>query len=129
MARFAAERQTLALMDHLGLPGLDAGATDTGPFFVMELVHGIKITDDCDQHRLSTVERLRLFVVCQAVQHAHQKGIIHRDLKPSNILVTYNDPGSPGCSKVSASPKPRPISSSQVTVFTRFEMFIGTPAI
>src|SRR3974390_709065 len=97
VARFAAERQALALMDHPGIARvLDAGATDTGrPFFVMELVHGLKITDYCEQHRLSTVDRLRLFVsVCQAVQHAHQKGVIHRDLKPSNILVTEHDTAS-----------------------------------
>src|SRR2546425_804334 len=72
---------------------LDAGATDTGrPFFVMELVRGIKITDYCDQNKLATGERLELFVqVCRAIQHAHQKGIIHRDIKPSNILVTPHD--------------------------------------
>ena len=91
IARFEAERQALALMDHPNIAKvLDAGATDTGrPYFVMELVRGIRITDYCDQHNLSTHERLDLFIqVCHAVQHAHQKGIIHRDLKPSNILVT-----------------------------------------
>ena len=132
VARFAAERQALAMMEHPGIARvLDAGATDTGrPFFVMELVHGIKITDYCEQHRLSTVERLRLFVpVCQAVQHAHQKGIIHRDLKPSNILVTSND-GVPlpkvidfGIAKATSD-----IQLTDKTLFTRFEMFIGTPA-
>ena len=94
IARFEAERQALALMDHPNIAKvLDAGATDTGrPYFVMELVRGIKITDYCDQHNLSTAERLDLFMqVCHAVQHAHQKGIIHRDLKPSNILVTVLD--------------------------------------
>ncbi len=94
VARFEAERQALALMDHPSIAKvLDAGSTETGrPFFVMELVRGIKITDYCDQNRLSTAERLELFIqVCRAVQHAHQKGIIHRDLKPSNILVTVND--------------------------------------
>ena len=94
VARFEAERQALALMDHPNIAKVfDAGATDTGrPYFVMELVRGLKITDYCDQHQLSTTERLDLFIqVCRAVQHAHQKGIIHRDLKPSNILVTVND--------------------------------------
>jgi serine/threonine protein kinase len=86
IARFEAERQALALMDHPNIARvLDAGATDAGrPFFVMELVRGIPITQYCDQNKLSTQERLRLFVqVCQAIQHAHQKGIIHRDVKPS----------------------------------------------
>ncbi len=94
IARFEAERQALALMDHPNIArALDAGATETGrPFFVMELVRGIKITDYCDQHRLRPEERLQLFIqVCHAVQHAHQKGVIHRDLKPSNILVTSHD--------------------------------------
>ena len=94
IARFEAERQALALMDHPNIAKvLDAGATDTGrPFFVMELVRGIKITDYCDQNKLSTHDRLDLFMqVCQAIQHAHQKGIIHRDIKPSNILVADHD--------------------------------------
>ncbi len=91
VARFEAERQALALMDHPNIAKvLDAGATETGrPYFVMELVKGIRITDFCDQNHLSTKERLELFMqVCHAVQHAHQKGIIHRDIKPSNVLVT-----------------------------------------
>ncbi len=91
IARFEAERQALALMDHPNIAKvLEAGATETGrPYFVMELVRGVKITDYCDQNNLSTQERLDLFIqVCQAIQHAHQKGVIHRDIKPSNILVT-----------------------------------------
>ena len=90
IARFEAERQALAMMDHPNIARVfDAGATDTGrPYFVMELVQGVPITNYCDQARLTPRERLGLFVtVCQAVQHAHQKGVIHRDIKPSNILV------------------------------------------
>src|SRR2546427_569175 len=89
IARFEAERQALALMDHPNIAKvLDAGATVTGrPYFVMELVRGIKITDFCDENKVSTADRLKLFIqVCQAIQHAHQKGVIHRDIKPSNIL-------------------------------------------
>src|SRR6188768_4026841 len=91
IARFEQERQALAMMDHPNIAKvLDAGATDRGrPYFVMELVKGVKITEFCDQSKLSTADRLALFIqVCSAIQHAHQKGIIHRDLKPSNILVT-----------------------------------------
>src|SRR5437667_10230120 len=94
IARFEAERQALALMDHPNIAKvLDAGATDTGrPYFVMELVRGIPITEYCDQNHLPPRQRLELFVqVCQAVQHAHTKGIIHRDLKPNNVLITLND--------------------------------------
>jgi tetratricopeptide (TPR) repeat protein len=94
IARFEAERQALALMDHPNIAKVfDAGSTDDGrPFFVMELVEGIKITEYCDRHEFSIRQRLDLFIqVCQAVQHAHQKGIIHRDLKPSNILVCESD--------------------------------------
>jgi serine/threonine protein kinase len=94
VARFETERQALAVMDHPNIAKvLDAGASETGrPYFVMELARGVPITDYCDRHRLPTQERLRLFIgVCQAVQHAHQKGVIHRDLKPSNILVVIQD--------------------------------------
>ena len=94
VARFEAERQALAMMDHQNIARvLDAGATDTGrPYFVMELVKGVPITEYCDQNNLSPKERLELFIpVCQAIQHAHQKGIIHRDVKPSNVLVTLYD--------------------------------------
>jgi serine/threonine protein kinase len=94
IARFEAERQALALMDHPNIARVfDAGATETGrPFFVMELVRGVKITEYCDENNLSTEERLELFTqVCQAIQHAHQKGVIHRDIKPSNILVADHD--------------------------------------
>ena len=131
IARFEAERQALALMDHLNIARvLDAGATDTGrPYFVMELVRGIKITDYCDQHNLSTKERLDLFIqVCHAVQHAHQKGIIHRDLKPSNILVTSLD-GVPQPKVIDfgiAKAMQQPLTDK--TLFTAFDQFIGTPA-
>src|SRR4030095_13850591 len=90
VTRFEAERQALAMMDHPNIARVfDAGATDTGrPYFVMELVKGVPITKYCDEHKLKPKERLELFVqVCQAVQHAHQKGIIHRDLKPTNVLI------------------------------------------
>jgi hypothetical protein len=94
VARFEAERQALAVMDHPNIAKVfDAGATDTGrPYFVMELVRGVPITRFCNERQLSLRERLDLFIqVCRAIQHAHQKGVIHRDIKPSNILVTLND--------------------------------------
>jgi serine/threonine-protein kinase len=131
IARFEAERQALALMEHPNIARiLDAGATDTGrPFFVMELVRGVPITQYCDENNLSTPARLVLFTqVCHAVQHAHQKGIIHRDLKPSNILVTLHD-GVPvpkvidfGIAKATQG------RLTDQTLFTAFEQFIGTPA-
>jgi len=132
IARFEAERQALALMDHPNIAKVfDAGATDTGrPYFVMELVRGMKITDFCDEKKLSTEARLDLFIqVCHAIQHAHQKGIIHRDIKPSNILVTVND-GVP-VPKVIDFGVAKATSGQQLTdktLFTAFEQFIGTPA-
>jgi len=132
IARFEAERQALALMDHQNIAKvLDAGATDTGrPYFVMELVRGIKITDYCDHNSLPTKERLDLFMqVCHAIQHAHQKGIIHRDIKPSNILVTLHD-GVPvpkvidfGIAKATGQQL-----LTDKTLFTAFQQFIDTPA-
>ena len=94
LARFDAERQALAVMTHESIAKvLDGGTSDTGqPFFVMELVRGMPITDYCDAQNLTTRERIGLFIpVCRAVQHAHQKGVIHRDLKPSNVLVAEAD--------------------------------------
>src|SRR5262249_53340771 len=132
IARFEAERQALALMEHPNIAQVyDAGATDTGrPYFVMELVKGVPITRYCDENCLSTEQRLRLFVqVCQAIQHAHQKGIIHRDIKPTNILVTDHD-GVPvpkiidfGIAKATTDQQ-----LTDKTLFTAFEQFIGTPA-
>ncbi len=131
IARFEAERQALAMMDHANIARvLDAGATDTGrPYFVMELVHGIKITDYCDRNQLDTRQRLDLFIqICHAIQHAHQKGIIHRDVKPSNILVTVHD-GVPvpkvidfGIAKATEG------KLTDKTYFTPYQQFIGTPA-
>ncbi len=131
VARFEAERQALAMMDHPNIAKvLDAGTTEVGrPFFVMELVRGIKITDYCDQANLTTKDRLDLFIkVCQAIQHAHQRGIIHRDIKPSNILVTVND-GVPvpkvidfGIAKATGG------RLTDATVYTQLHQFIGTPA-
>jgi serine/threonine protein kinase/tetratricopeptide (TPR) repeat protein len=130
IARFEAERQALAMMDHPNIARvLDAGATDAGrPYFVMELVRGVSITDYCDGAKLSPRQRLELFVpVCRAVQHAHQKGVIHRDLKPSNVLVTLHD-GVPvpkvidfGVAKATAG------RLTEKTVYTEFHQFVGTP--
>ena len=129
IARFDAERQALAMMDHPNIARvLDAGTTATGrPFFVMELVRGVPITEYCDKNQLTPRERLQLFLpVCRAIQHAHQKGIIHRDIKPSNVLVTLND----------GLPEPKVIDFgvakaveqrlTERTMFTEFGAVIGT---
>lgn len=130
VARFESERQALALMSHPGIAKvLDAGTTDGGvPYFVMEHVAGMPITKYCDQHRLGTEERLRLFEqICHAVQHAHQKGVVHRDLKPSNVLVAVED----------GEPRPKIIDFgvakalhqklTERTLFTQQGMLVGTP--
>ena len=131
VARFEAERQALALMDHPNIARVfDGGATATGrPFFVMELVRGVRITDYCQANQLSLQDRLTLFIqLCHAIQHAHQKGVIHRDLKPSNVLVTVQD-GKPvpkvidfGVAKAIEEPL------TEKTILTNFHAFIGTPA-
>ncbi|MHC4558889.1 MAG: protein kinase domain-containing protein [Planctomycetota bacterium] len=131
VARFEAERQALALMDHPNIAKvLDAGSTDTGrPYFVMELVRGIPVIEYCDQAKLSIQDRLNLFIkVCHAIQHAHQKGIIHRDIKPSNILITLHD-GIPvpriidfGIAKATQQ------ELTEMTIYTQHHQFIGTPA-
>jgi eukaryotic-like serine/threonine-protein kinase len=130
IARFESERQALAMMNHPNIAQVhDAGTTERGaPYFVMEHVAGIPITDYCDKHRLSTRERLEIFIpVCQAIQHAHQKGIIHRDIKPSNVLVAMQD-GKPvpkiidfGVAKATNQ------RLTEKTVFTQQGLLIGTP--
>jgi len=131
VGRFEAERQALAMMDHPHIAKvLDAGATDTGrPYFVMELVRGVSITEFCDEERLTTGQRIEIFLkVCAAIHHAHQKGVIHRDIKPSNVLVTVQDDV----------PVPKVIDFgiakatqhelTDKTLFTRYEEFVGTPS-
>ena len=133
LARFEAERQALAKMDHPNIARiLDAGATDTGrPYFVMDLVEGISITEYCEHEKLDLASRLDLFIkVCHAIQHAHQKGIIHRDIKPSNILVTLHDPAAAGVPKVIdfGIAKATEGRLTDATIYTQLHQFIGTPA-
>src|SRR5687768_13599740 len=130
IARFEAERQALAMMDHPNIARVvDAGTTDAGrPYFVMELVRGMPITEYCDQARLSPRQRLELFIdVCQAVQHAHQKGIIHRDLKPSNVMVTMQD-GRPVVKVIDFGvAKAVGQQLTERTVYTALTQLVGTP--
>src|SRR5687767_15042829 len=132
VARFEAERQALALMDHPSIARvLDAGATASGkPFFVMELVKGVPITAYCDEHRLTARQRLGLFAdVCRAVQHAHTKGVAHRDLKPGNVLVSLADGVAVpkvidfGVAKATGGGQPL----TDRTLFTQFQQMVGTP--
>ena len=129
IGRFEAERQALAMMDHINIAKvLDAGTTESDrPYFVMELVHGTPITDYCDKNLLTPRERLELFVpVCQAIQHAHQKGIIHRDIKPSNVLVTmYDDRAVPKVIDFGIS-KALDQRLTEKTVYTQYGTMVGT---
>ena len=130
VARFEAERQALALMDHPNVAKvLDAGATESArPYFVMELVKGVPITDYCDKNNLATIDRLKLFItVCNAIHHAHQKGVIHRDIKPSNVMVTLHD-GNPVV-KVIDFGVSKAISQklTEKTLFTAYGQLVGTP--
>lgn len=131
VARFEAERQALALMDHPNIAKvLDAGSTDTGrPYFVMELVRGVPITEYCDKNKLSNDKRLELFMqVCQAIQHAHQKGIIHRDIKPSNVMVTLHDGHAVPKVIDFGIAKATNQKLTEKTLFTNYAHMIGTPA-
>lgn len=131
IARFDAERQALALLDHPHIAKVfDAGSTDTGrPYFVMELVKGVPILEYCDRARLDTRRRLELFIkVCQAIQHAHQKGVIHRDIKPGNILVTVQE-GAPVPKVIDFGiAKATNTELTQKSFFTEYHQLIGTPA-
>jgi serine/threonine-protein kinase len=131
IARFQAERQALALMDHPHIARiLDAGATASGrPYFVMELVKGVTITEFCDRNRLGPETRLKLFIdVCHAVQHAHHKGVIHRDIKPSNVMVTLHD-GTPVVKVIDfGTAKAMGQRLTEKTLFTAYGQMIGTPA-
>jgi hypothetical protein len=131
IARFEAERQALAMMDHPNIAKvLDAGATGTGrPYFVMELVRGIPVTRFCDEQRLTVRQRLELFTeVCAAINHAHQKGVIHRDIKPSNVMVTLH--GDRPVPKVIDFGIAKAVEGrlTDKTLFTQFDQFVGTPA-
>ncbi|MFT3867872.1 MAG: serine/threonine-protein kinase [Nibricoccus sp.] len=131
IARFEAERQALALMDHPHIARVyDAGATDRGPpYFVMELVQGVKITDYCERNRLTLRERLEMFVqICHAIQHAHQKGVIHGDIKPSNILVAEQD-GTHMAKVIDFGiSKATEARLTDKALFTTYAQLIGTPA-
>ncbi len=131
IARFEAERQALAMMDHQNIARvLDAGTTESGlPYFVMELVRGVTVTEYCDKNSLPIRKRLELFAqICKAVQHAHQKGIIHRDIKPSNVMITLHD-GVP-VPKVIDFGVAKAINQrlTEGTVYTKFAQMLGTPA-
>jgi eukaryotic-like serine/threonine-protein kinase len=131
IARFESERQALALMDHPNIARvLDAGATDSGhPYFVMELVRGVPITEFCDKNHLPPEQRLKLFIdVCHAIQHAHHKGVIHRDIKPSNVLVTLHD-GVPVVKVIDFGVAKATVQKlTERTLFTAFGQMLGTPA-
>jgi len=130
IARFEAERQALAMMDHPNIARvLDAGATESGrPYFVMELIRGVPITEYCDREKLSIRDRLALFIqVCQAVRHAHQKGIIHRDIKPSNVLITLHDGVSVPKVIDFGVAKAMGRQLTEKTLFTSVAQLIGTP--